>query len=241
MRKIIFLFLFAVNSFQAQTTDIDGDGILDKDDECPNVPGLLEYKGCPKPHVISCALVEDEKLAMFDGSTFDYQNIETVYNKINKKILDDAVNKRAKTDSQSKEKAYIFIKYITGDSYSEQRASSYKIPIDYNFLILKFWNKNALQYAHKKYNREMLLSTNISYEDFGDFRPIMGEESFNYIKKYYNPTYNRINIPAIPKKPLGELIRIRVEFSTPYLIKVNNGLNTTTYEYKNNEWKSVTV
>lgn len=29
--------------------DTDGDGILDKDDACPTVPGLKEYNGCPKP------------------------------------------------------------------------------------------------------------------------------------------------------------------------------------------------
>ena len=29
--------------------DTDGDGVLDKDDACPEVPGLPEYNGCPKP------------------------------------------------------------------------------------------------------------------------------------------------------------------------------------------------
>jgi outer membrane protein OmpA-like peptidoglycan-associated protein len=27
--------------------DTDGDGIADKDDKCPAVPGLARYKGCP--------------------------------------------------------------------------------------------------------------------------------------------------------------------------------------------------
>ncbi|WP_062053664.1 OmpA family protein [Aquimarina longa] len=27
--------------------DTDGDGVYDKDDECPDVPGLAEFKGCP--------------------------------------------------------------------------------------------------------------------------------------------------------------------------------------------------
>ena len=30
-----------------ENPDRDGDGILDKDDLCPDTPGLLEYKGCP--------------------------------------------------------------------------------------------------------------------------------------------------------------------------------------------------
>lgn len=28
--------------------DRDGDGIPDKDDACPDVPGLPEYNGCPR-------------------------------------------------------------------------------------------------------------------------------------------------------------------------------------------------
>ncbi|MBZ9652719.1 OmpA family protein [Psychroflexus montanilacus] len=28
-------------------TDTDGDGVYDKDDECPNTPGLAEFNGCP--------------------------------------------------------------------------------------------------------------------------------------------------------------------------------------------------
>ncbi len=27
--------------------DTDGDGVYDKDDECPEIPGLVEFKGCP--------------------------------------------------------------------------------------------------------------------------------------------------------------------------------------------------
>ena len=27
--------------------DMDGDGIVDKNDECPEVPGLKKFRGCP--------------------------------------------------------------------------------------------------------------------------------------------------------------------------------------------------
>ncbi len=30
-------------------TDADGDGIYDKEDECPTIPGVARYKGCPVP------------------------------------------------------------------------------------------------------------------------------------------------------------------------------------------------
>ena len=29
--------------------DIDGDGVLDKDDECIDIPGVVEHNGCPPP------------------------------------------------------------------------------------------------------------------------------------------------------------------------------------------------
>lgn len=35
--------------YYGQFGDTDGDGILDRDDSCPTVPGLPQYKGCPKP------------------------------------------------------------------------------------------------------------------------------------------------------------------------------------------------
>lgn len=34
-------------AFRFGKTDRDGDGIYDEDDECPDVPGLKEYNGCP--------------------------------------------------------------------------------------------------------------------------------------------------------------------------------------------------
>ena len=33
--------------FKLGKSDKDGDGILDKDDLCPTVPGIIEFKGCP--------------------------------------------------------------------------------------------------------------------------------------------------------------------------------------------------
>ena len=35
--------------------DTDKDGILDKDDVCPTVPGVPEYKGCPPPPPLKAA------------------------------------------------------------------------------------------------------------------------------------------------------------------------------------------
>ena len=45
-------------------SDTDGDGVLDKDDACPTVPGLPEYNGCPKPTAV--AVTEEFKDLLFD-------------------------------------------------------------------------------------------------------------------------------------------------------------------------------
>lgn len=33
-----------------EISDYDGDGILNRDDQCPNTPGILRYNGCKKPY-----------------------------------------------------------------------------------------------------------------------------------------------------------------------------------------------
>ena len=48
--------------------DTDGDGILDKDDACPTVPGLPEYNGCPKP----AEEFAREATGALQGITFDF-------------------------------------------------------------------------------------------------------------------------------------------------------------------------
>jgi outer membrane protein OmpA-like peptidoglycan-associated protein len=41
-------------------TDKDGDGIFDVDDQCPDVPGLPEYQGCPPPDTDGDGLIDPE-------------------------------------------------------------------------------------------------------------------------------------------------------------------------------------
>lgn len=41
-------------------TDKDGDGIPDVDDQCPEVPGLPEYQGCPPPDTDGDGLIDPE-------------------------------------------------------------------------------------------------------------------------------------------------------------------------------------
>ena len=48
MKKIavILALFFCANAF-AQNGDRDGDGVLDKNDVCPDVKGNTQNKGCP--------------------------------------------------------------------------------------------------------------------------------------------------------------------------------------------------
>ncbi|MCU7617046.1 MG2 domain-containing protein [Chryseobacterium sp. PBS4-4] len=39
-------------------SDADGDGVLDKDDACPTVPGSTEYNGCPKAKKVTAMEIE---------------------------------------------------------------------------------------------------------------------------------------------------------------------------------------
>ena len=48
--------------------DTDNDGVLDKDDACPEVPGLPEYNGCPKP----ADVIALEATGALKGITFDF-------------------------------------------------------------------------------------------------------------------------------------------------------------------------
>jgi hypothetical protein len=40
--------------------DKDGDGIADKDDQCPNQAGLVSYHGCPAPDTDKDGITDDK-------------------------------------------------------------------------------------------------------------------------------------------------------------------------------------
>ncbi len=65
--------------------DTDGDGVLDKDDACPEVPGLPEYNGCPKP----ASEFAVEATGALQGIIFDF-NKATISNPESLRKLDQA-------------------------------------------------------------------------------------------------------------------------------------------------------
>ena len=65
--------------------DTDGDGVLDKDDACPEVPGLPEYNGCPKP----ASAIAIEATGALQGIIFDF-NKATISDPESLRKLDQA-------------------------------------------------------------------------------------------------------------------------------------------------------
>ncbi|MCH9683272.1 MAG: OmpA family protein, partial [Deltaproteobacteria bacterium] len=51
--------------------DTDGDGILDPDDACVDVPGVVEYKGCPIPDTDGDGILDPEDKCVTEPETFN--------------------------------------------------------------------------------------------------------------------------------------------------------------------------
>lgn len=97
----------------------------------------------------------------FEKFKIDNQGIEQYYNKVNKKILDNVLKDIYKRNLRNKE-CYIYIKYLNNRAYFDQNSCFDGIDQEYNFLITKFWNKSVLEYAQKKYNKEIPIEVQFS-------------------------------------------------------------------------------
>lgn len=214
--------------------DTDGDGILDKDDACPTVPGPANNNGC---RVISCTFGNEPQIHM-EKFDMDVQNIEEIYNLVNKKVLDNIVQKLPKKDLASP-KAFFLLQYIDNNSYIDNNTPDDGTSPGYNFLITKFWNQNILEYARKKYGKDIYLSRMLSPYNPDIYRKMIGDKSFNYMMKYYDSNIKKIVITGKQKSTLELPIDIRVDFITPHKIKVSHFNDNVIYEYKNNKWETV--
>lgn len=222
--------------------DYDGDGILDKDDACPTIPGITELNGCPSKKNDCTEYWEKAGIRLKKFKT-DYADIESVYDKINKIAL-DAVIKKGYTKALTDKKTYLYIKYINNIAYFDQHSCYDGTDPEYNFLISKFWNKKVLEYARKKYGKDIYLSTKIPSEDLTLYQEIgMSNETFDYITKYYDPETMKVKIPGNHTSEIGAAhsIPFVITFITPYQIKVEDPKTNIIilYEYKNNNWELI--
>lgn len=213
--------------------DTDGDGILDKDDRCPTVPGPAYSNGC---RAISCTFGNEPNIRM-EKFEMDVQNIEKIYDLVNKKVLDNIVQSRPKKDFIGR-KTYFRIEYIDYRSYIDSKTPDDGISPGYNFLITRFWNQNILEYIRKKYGKDIYLSTSINPNYVNAYHKMIGDKTFDYMMKHYDSRYHQIKIAGKQPTTLENPIHIMVNFITPYKIKVMDFQSVTAYEYKNNQWES---
>ncbi len=213
--------------------DTDGDGILDKDDACPTVPGPAHANGC---HVIVCSFGNDDVNIRMEKIKMNVKNIEGIYNMINKRVLDDLVQTISKKDLAGR-KAFFHIQYIDKKSYIDIDTPDEGISPGYNFLIIRFWNKNVLEYARTKYGMDIYLSTSIIPESINAYRKIIGNKNFDYLIKYYDPESYKIKIKGKQASTTEFPINILLDFITPYKIKASYNQNSVIYEYKNKKWE----
>ena len=62
---------FASIGYTPMSGDRDGDGILDADDDCPDVPGVIEYRGCPIPDQDGDGIPDDKDQCPAEPEDFD--------------------------------------------------------------------------------------------------------------------------------------------------------------------------
>ncbi len=63
--------VFASIGYTPMSGDRDGDGILDADDDCPDVPGVIEYRGCPVPDQDGDGIPDDKDQCPAEPEDFD--------------------------------------------------------------------------------------------------------------------------------------------------------------------------
>ena len=212
--------------------DTDGDGILDKDDKCPTIPGPASSNGC---RVISCTFGYEPNILM-EKFDMDVQNIEEIYNLVNKEVIDNIVQKLPKKDFVDS-RTFFYIRYIDPKSYIDDNTPDDGISPGYNFLITRFWNQNVLEYTRKKYSKNIYISTAMPSEDLEKYHKMIDDKTFDYMMKYYDSKSTRIKIQGKQNATFENPIQIMVDFITPYKIKVSSYQNNTIYEYKNNKWQ----
>jgi hypothetical protein len=90
LATLVITILFSSSAF-AQQGDMDGDGVLDKDDVCPNEKGTMKNKGCPeqiaKPQKKETFNLDDNFSIILDDAKYDFGN------RIGEKILDKGTMK----------------------------------------------------------------------------------------------------------------------------------------------------
>lgn len=234
-------------SVKNNTPDINGDGILDMDDACPTIPGSAEESGCSGKKLDCTKFYEDEK-NKFEKFRKDYSAIENLYNKLSGNLLKyfSEKNKNIKADL-----VYLkFMEYGPSCVYYPRNyvptCTSSRERDEYNFLLTKFWNKEALENFVQKNNLTVLLKYPFKEYDNG-FSPVLSEELHNYLKT--NSTESTTYIFSKGRKKVKEnavTVILELRFLSPYTLEISfipssGGLYPVSkkLEYRNGKWNDL--
>lgn len=154
--------------------DRDKDGIPDKDDKCPDVPGVKENNGCPEVKPEPAPVVEEPK-PVVEEPKFD-DNAQKVLNDIAKAVLFDTAKATIKPESFSvlDEIVTFFNKYKNsrftveghtdsqGNKVSNQKLSERRAQAVKDYLISKGVDASRLE--SRGYGQEKPIATNKTAE-----------------------------------------------------------------------------
>jgi|GEM_PF-1742014 len=254
-----FSIIFSFLGLSAQEIDSDGDGVLDKDDYCPNVKG--NYYGCPDPRKPDCTEFQKEKKLLFDklkqeSQAIDYSKLaDIIFSKIdfkkfkNHNLLISLENMKG---------------YDCGVPFMYECRSDYNV-INPNFSSSDFMTEKMINSFRKKIDANIipvlainnfdndfgmtLLSKN-SFEDWQEFRDFryfktIGElastlkilyknreqEMYYFPNKKYELNIEQAdNLMFDFKNELGNLVIVDIYYNK------DNTPQTLKFQYKNSKW-----
>lgn len=226
--------------------DTDGDGVLDKDDACPTIEGIEENNGCPNQK-LDCTQFYEEERNKFEKFREDNEEIERIYNLISTNILQyfNDENKQSKiTQVFIKFLDYGPVCYYEPKNY-EPKCTSGRSTDEYNFLVTRFWNKNALEKFVQKNNVTAVIKYPFKKYDT-DYTKIFPEELHDYLEKKARNN----NAYIVPKgktvKTNEVLIKIDIVFINPHKLEItytpySGGLKFVSkkLEYSKGKWNEL--
>lgn len=222
--------------------DTDGDEILDKDDQCPTIPGLVDHYGCPTPFRRDCKAEEQKDSLAIIKLRNDYKDIDQIYNQLNKKIFDSFFKKYKIKDFA------LYLEFIDWDIHCDLPGCcpNWKY-MKYNFLISKFWNRQALESYYDRKNLQYIMFSTKLYPDLiPDFKEFASTSLYTYLIKFYKEDTNRILISKNLNDKNSSLVNVRLYFEDPFKIRViascnhSCGNSDIRYEYNGKIWNEIT-
>lgn len=236
---VLQLSLFHAQEIKDDLIDTDQDGILDKYDACPTIPGTTDYNGCPKPYQRDCKAEERKDSLEMIKLRADYKDIDKIYNKLSRKILEPINKYNLKNIRLHIDLIHWGPMDIVGDGCAPNWEYDKS-----NYLTTKFWNKSTLEYFYNRNNiNGISFSTKIPEQVFPDLQEFLDPPLYDYLVRHSKKNESNIFILKDSKKQ-NILVVVKIRFENPYKLNISitdsNRFNMdTTYEYNGKIWNKV--